>query len=395
MPYSFKGQRNCTKSDGTKGHFLTVKKKDGTRRCYDSEAAYKRSKAASYANEEDQIKGESIMEIRKGIRALILECCTDMEVYDMEEDIVNPVMNMITSFSSEPAGRMFDYGSVKSDGHEGSYIKQKLHTMGRQAQSLHDRLQDQDDLPQWVHNNIATAQDRLSQAYQYMDYEISQAKKNGTSITESFMNRLARKVIVEFKLPRKNNRLLNESFFNDQEFKNIRNGTFMEFYNGMNDEFKSDFNDVLRNGSLYGELVDEITSLDLLNKELASYDGHWADALLEILSKSHDAVSVDWQFVDWIWSNEVAFERKGAQACVYLALILCLVPDISEINLGFDSRLEDEEKAEQLKSSARTVVAKYNLALGAAVAFEDLVDGGASRSSYDRSAQERKWWGRN
>ena len=72
------------------------------------------------------------MSIRRGIRKLIIECCAACEasggVCDLEMDVVEPVMDVIDdvalSFGYEPideedhwedGGRMFDYGSQKSE----------------------------------------------------------------------------------------------------------------------------------------------------------------------------------------------------------------------------------------------------------------------------------------
>tara|TARA_Y100001938_G_C8100692_1_gene441478 strand:- start:8434 stop:8832 length:399 start_codon:yes stop_codon:yes gene_type:complete len=102
---------------------------------------------------------------------------------EVEEDVVEPVLDMIATAIDDPAdvypeehidsdGRMFDYGHQKSDSQEGRMSKAKLFRMGKMAQSLHDRLQDGDDLPGWVQDKITTAEDRLESAYDYMDYKI-------------------------------------------------------------------------------------------------------------------------------------------------------------------------------------------------------------------------------
>ena len=59
MPYKFKGKKDCTQSDGSKGKFMTIKK-DGSKRCYRSEKQYKAAQA--YAHESDSAYGEEINE---------------------------------------------------------------------------------------------------------------------------------------------------------------------------------------------------------------------------------------------------------------------------------------------------------------------------------------------
>ena len=73
-------------------------------------------------------------------------------------------------------GRMLDYGGTKSDSHEGRMTKAKLFRLAQMAQSLHDRMQDGDDLPEWVQDKITTSEDRISSAHDYIDYKLRRAK---------------------------------------------------------------------------------------------------------------------------------------------------------------------------------------------------------------------------
>ena len=149
------------------------------------------------------------MSIIRGIRKLIIECCAACEasggVCDVEMDIVEPVMDVIDdvalSFGYEPIdeeddweddGRMFDYGSQKSDSWEGKMTKGKLFRMGQQAQSLHDRLEDNDDLPEWVNSHVTTAADRLSSVYDYMEYQLHRMKDDGKIVSEAIIRAMTR-----------------------------------------------------------------------------------------------------------------------------------------------------------------------------------------------------------
>lgn len=69
-------------------------------------------------------------------------------------------------------GRHFDYGPTKSNSCQGRMVKQSLRKLIQAATALESQLQDNDDLPQWVHYKVATAEDRLVMAAQYMLYEI-------------------------------------------------------------------------------------------------------------------------------------------------------------------------------------------------------------------------------
>ena len=104
-----------------------------------------------------------------GIKALA-EACGVAADQDMEEVILNDPYPAAHTSSD---GRMMDYGTIKSDSHEGRMTKAKLSRIAAKAQSLHDRLLDGDDLPEWVQDKITTSEDRISSAYNYIDYKLS------------------------------------------------------------------------------------------------------------------------------------------------------------------------------------------------------------------------------
>ena len=121
---------------------------------------------------------------------------------DVEDDIVEPVVDMIVAADNYPnahtgdSGRMFDYGHTKSDSHEGRMTKAKLFRMGKMAQSFHDRLQDDDDLPQWVNDKVTTAEDRLRSAYEYIDYKLHRLQKEGKMCNETIIRTMIRNYFV-------------------------------------------------------------------------------------------------------------------------------------------------------------------------------------------------------
>ena len=134
--------------------------------------------------------------MRHLLRKLIIETACGCAVNDVEEDIVEPVYDMIVGSypqaHTEEDGRMFDYGHTKSDSHEGSMTRAKLYRMGKMAQSFHDRLEDGDDLPQWVNDKVTTAEDRLRSAFEYMDYKLHRNKLQGKMCNESTIRSMAR-----------------------------------------------------------------------------------------------------------------------------------------------------------------------------------------------------------
>ncbi len=75
-------------------------------------------------------------------------------------------------------GRMMDYGHEKSDSHEGRMTKAKLFRLAQMAQRLHDKMVDDDDLPEWVQDKVTTAEDRLKSAHDYISYKIHRLSEN-------------------------------------------------------------------------------------------------------------------------------------------------------------------------------------------------------------------------
>jgi hypothetical protein len=68
--------------------------------------------------------------------------------------------------------RMLDYGQVPSDSEEGRHIKYALTQIINDAEKLRKIVDDGDDLPQWVHDKIVTAADRVDSATQYISSKI-------------------------------------------------------------------------------------------------------------------------------------------------------------------------------------------------------------------------------
>ena len=70
------------------------------------------------------------------------------------------------------AGRNLSYGHIKSDDREGRMTRGHLYSIAKYAQGLHDRLNDEDDLPEWVQSKVARAADKILSVYEYLDYKI-------------------------------------------------------------------------------------------------------------------------------------------------------------------------------------------------------------------------------
>ena len=114
----------------------------------------------------------------------------------IEDVLVDDDMELYPYEHLDDDGRMFDYGHTKSDSHEGRMTRAKLYRMGKMAQSFHDRLEDGDDLPQWVNDKVTTAEDRLRSAFEYIDYKIHRLEKSGCACHEGHVRKFAREFLL-------------------------------------------------------------------------------------------------------------------------------------------------------------------------------------------------------
>ena len=64
---------------------------------------------------------------------------------------------------------------------EGRMSKSQLDKLARYSQSLHDKLLDDDDLPEWVQSKIAVASSNISKVYHYLDYKMKRMEQGGNS----------------------------------------------------------------------------------------------------------------------------------------------------------------------------------------------------------------------
>lgn len=140
--------------------------------------------------------------MRHLLRQLIIETACGCQVTDVEEDIVEPIVDLLVApleypdVHTQDNGRMLDYGHTKSDSHEGRMTRAKLYRMGKMAQSFHDRLEDGDDLPEWVQDKVTTAEDRLRSAYEYIDYKLHRMKSDGKIVNETIIRNMIRNFLV-------------------------------------------------------------------------------------------------------------------------------------------------------------------------------------------------------
>jgi hypothetical protein len=117
---------------------------------------------------------------------------------DIGASIDSTLSFMPVEIDHSDEGRNLGYGNVKTGSKEGRMTKSKLFRISKYSQSLHDRLQDEDDLPEWVQDKITTAADRMSSVYHYIDYKLHRMKADGIQLTENRRMGLLKRVISIF-----------------------------------------------------------------------------------------------------------------------------------------------------------------------------------------------------
>lgn len=109
---------------------------------------------------------------------LIKECMMEVESDHMDHGmkrLMKPRVIHIepdTHHHKKGHGRMLDYGHQMSDSEEGRMAKSNLHTIAYMANEMKHMLHDDDDLPEWLQEKIATVKDRIQSCYSYLKYEL-------------------------------------------------------------------------------------------------------------------------------------------------------------------------------------------------------------------------------
>jgi len=127
---------------------------------------------------------------------------------DIMPDAVDPILDTIEDvFMEDEELITFPYEDTESvitfhpeeesKGHKkgseyGRMTRGKLYRMGQMSQSLHDRLEDGQDIPEWAKDKISTAEDRLRSAYNYIDYKLHRMKQQGKMCNENTVRKLVR-----------------------------------------------------------------------------------------------------------------------------------------------------------------------------------------------------------
>ena len=145
-----------------------------------------------------------LAKLRKAISEVILEHY-DLGVLpavsiDIADGAVDPVLDTIKDVFLDD-GYPYDHEKKpKKKGSEyGRMTRGKLFRMSKMSQSLHDRLEDGQEIPEWVKDKVSTAEDRLSAAYDYIDYKLHRMEQSGCVCHEGHARKFAREFLLSGK----------------------------------------------------------------------------------------------------------------------------------------------------------------------------------------------------
>ena len=82
-----------------------------------------------------------------------------------EQMALVPTSSTIIPLEDEP--------KIMGGGGRAKMMKQQLQQIASSAQSLHDRLGDEDEIPEWTQSKIAVAEDNIRAVVDHLTYKIS------------------------------------------------------------------------------------------------------------------------------------------------------------------------------------------------------------------------------
>ena len=94
---------------------------------------------------------------KKNIRKLIREFIEDLNLEQIPLDYTPPKPETSREFGS---------------GGDAKMARSQLFHIAKNAQSLHDKLQDKDQLPEWAQGKIAVIKSMLDAVHDHLDYKI-------------------------------------------------------------------------------------------------------------------------------------------------------------------------------------------------------------------------------
>ncbi len=89
----------------------------------------------------------------------VLEGCGDLPDMDAAPRMASGVMDQVAPL-------------MVGDGGKAQMARGHLYHIANRAQSMHDRLSDDDHLPEWMQSKLAVAEAMINSVYDYIDYKM-------------------------------------------------------------------------------------------------------------------------------------------------------------------------------------------------------------------------------
>lgn len=130
----------------------------------------------------------------KALRKIIQEACGEMsqdsEAYN-DVDSLGTMIDMLDDNDDSP--------SLEADGGKAKMARGHLYHIANRSQSLHGRLDDNDELPEWVQSKLAVAESMVNAVYDYLDYKIHKLD-HGHEESLSEINQIVREATPDKKV---------------------------------------------------------------------------------------------------------------------------------------------------------------------------------------------------
>ena len=90
---------------------------------------------------------------------------------------------------------------VAGHGGKARMARGHLYHIAKRAQSLHDRFDDDDELPEWVQSKLAVAESMINAVYDHMDYKLHKHEIGGLKEVRSVIKSAIKEAFEDRKIP--------------------------------------------------------------------------------------------------------------------------------------------------------------------------------------------------
>ena len=104
------------------------------------------------------------------------------------------IIHEVCGDAPRPHGRDLGYGEG-----EGRMAKSQLFKIARYSQSLHDMLEDKDDLPEWVLSKISVMASDIGKVKHYLEYKIHRLDHGEEEDAEDVLHSIADTLGVDYE----------------------------------------------------------------------------------------------------------------------------------------------------------------------------------------------------